>query len=398
MEPGLSSDASSSWVRTLEPGEQFMLPREVAGKNSPSGWVRVHSPSRHIIGSLTVFDPAFSLLDSVSVAPIPPGAFVFPDIGSRGSARFSIGNPGDGATTLTLELRDKSGAVKSVKTHEIPANGTLEIGSLLDFFPGSSAIESDYLRGFSTGSISPFEFAGKDRKTIYTLRGLAESESGTVLLSPQYVVGAGWISQLSAVNLDSISGMVSVEFIGEDGTEIGSTQYIPIEPNGKLQIAGGDLFGIPSGEFRQGHLVIRSSGVRLAGSVIFMDAGQERFAAALPLIAHPERAQVVNHLTSSDEYFTGLSILNPGEEGTTVKMELYDARGRLEAVTVSGLKAGRRRAGLLTEFFPNLIGANQDSGYIRICSKQPVRKSRAVRCSRPLLPLRNSLPAGAIAL
>ena len=291
-----------------------------------------------------------------------PGLRPFLDRQSRG--RSDNAHPG--------AARQERGRQKRENAPD-SANGTLEIGSLLDFFPGSSAIESDYLRGFSTGSISPFEFAGKDRKTIYTLRGLAESESGTVLLSPQYVVGAGWIWPLSAVNLSSsISGMVSVEFIGEDGTESDPTQYIPIEPNGKLQIAGGDLFGIPSGEFRQGHLVIRSSGVRLAGSVIFMDAGQERFAAALPLIAHPERAQVVNHLTSSDEYFTGLSILNPGEEGTTVKMELYDARGRLEAVTVSGLKAGRRRAGLLTEFFPNLIGANQDSGYIRICSKQPV--------------------------
>jgi hypothetical protein len=174
------------------------------------------------------------------------------------------------------------------------------------------------------------------------------------------------------VNLDSISGQVSVQFIGEDGREIGPARSVSLQPNGKLQIAGGDLFGIPAGGFQQGFLVMRSSGIRLAGSVIFSDAEEDRFAAALPLIARPSRAQLISHVGSNDEYFTGIVIVNPGDRDTTLKLELYSIEGSLEAVLVARIHAGRRRAGLLTEFFPALAGVNQESGYIKICSEQPV--------------------------
>ncbi len=358
--------------RTLGPGEQFSILNEDADTGSTSPWVHVRSSSRHLVGSLTFFDAASSLLGGTGIVPAAPGIFVFPEAGLQSSARFSIGNTGAETATLTFELRNEGGTLKSVTSRDIPATGSLEIESLVGFFADSSPLPSDYVRVLSTGLIAAYEFGGEEDNGFYVLRALAETDAGTVLLCPQFLVGPGWLSQLSAVNLDAISGEVSVEFIGEDGRAIGSARSLTIPPNGKLQLAGGDLFGIPAGEFREGFLVIRSSGVRLAGNVIFKDAGEERFAAALPLIARPERSQLVGHLATDDEYFTGLAMLNAADTGTTVKLEFYDAGGRLELVAVAGLAAGRRRVGLLTEFFPSLIGANRRFGYVRICSEQPL--------------------------
>ena len=89
---------------------------------------------------------------------------------------------------------------------------------------------------------------------------------------------------------------------------------------------------------------------------------------ALPLVSTLQQSLVLSHVASNGTYFTGLSILNPNNTNANVKIDVYTSDGTLDKSTTQAIPAGHRVSRLLTEYFPDLVGQNRTSGYVRVNS------------------------------
>jgi hypothetical protein len=143
-------------------------------------------------------------------------------------------------------------------------------------------------------------------------------------------------------------------------------RVLPIAARGKIRITDQRFFIDPGDTLRQGYVEITSSGVRLAGSVVFGDPGRNNFSSALPLASSFQSRMALGQIASNNTYFTGISILNPNDAAARAVIEVYDSDGNPVIAKIEDIPARGRRSQLLTEYFPSLVGVNLGSGYIKI--------------------------------
>jgi hypothetical protein len=117
---------------------------------------------------------------------------------------------------------------------------------------------------------------------------------------------------------------------------------------------------------------ITSNGPRLAGSVVFGDPARSRFSASLPLVSAPRTNMIFSQVASDATYFTGLAIINSNTSAVTVSIEVFNKNGERIAGKSESIAARKRKSQLLTEYFPELVGLNISSGYIKVTSDRNV--------------------------
>jgi uncharacterized repeat protein (TIGR02543 family) len=338
------------------------------------GWIKLESSEAKIAGFFLVFDNNLQTLDGADVSSEVTRSFVFPELADVGFNQYHLANPGASAASVTFELvgRDGGGA-KATVVRSINPNGTLA-EFFTDLFPGITPSSTDYIRVNSNVGLVPFSYMGQQGRDAKGLNGQDATKGTTTLYSPQYVVGAAdWSTTLSIVNLDTASTTVTLRFISDDGTQIGTTQVRSIAGKGKLYVGNQDFF-VSAGQLMQGYVEVISSSGQLVGNVVFGDPQAGRYTAALPLVSSLRTAmvfgQVASGLIGDKSYFTGLAMLNPGGKDAHVSIELFDRDGRLVTSSSETIPAKRRKSKLLTEYFPGLTGQNIGSGYIKVTSDE----------------------------
>ncbi len=376
---------------SLGSGEQIpIVDSQLFGSGiSDSGtirWMKIESTQPETAGFFLSFNDTLEVLDGADVSSATLSSFVLPEIlvpeaqtegdtkqaNEDGFTQIHVANPNRDAATVTFELYSSDGTLRQTVSRRIEPNGSLAV-SLLDLFEDSTPISSDYIVATSDQPVVPFELLGKTGVFVHGLNGQDATASGTTLYSPQYVVGGStWRSVLSVVNLDSSSGNITFQFIGDDGTQIGAVRTLPIAANGKIYITDQTFF-LDAGEvLTQGYVKVTSDGPSLAGSVVFGDQGLGQFSAALPLVSQLLDSMIFGQVASDVVYFTGAAILNPNEVAVTATIDVFDKEGDLVVTLTRVIAAGRRMSLLLTEYFPELEDRTISSGYIRITVDQGV--------------------------
>jgi hypothetical protein len=376
--PLMGPDIENPKVMQLNPKAQFAkVDMQLFGEGFTAadnrGWIKAESNSPDVAGFFLTFDSVLSMMDGANFGDVPMTDFAFTEIEQFGSTKISVvnGNLEDASVTFNLTAAD--GTIRSSQSRTVPANGAFAADLYRDLFNGIEPAASDYVRVKSTASVLPFELMQQSAGDFSSLAGQDISAGGTTLYSPQYVLGGAWKTTLSIVNLDAKAGMVTLRFFGEDGTQIGMTRATTMEPHGKLQIDDPDFFAfLDCGQITAGYLEITSDGIRLAGSTVFGDSSGQSFSSALPLVYSLRRSMLFSHVASNDQYFTGIAILNPTTSDAEVTVELHGSDGSLIDVKKELIPARQKKARILTEFFPSLVGKDQASGYIRLASDQPI--------------------------
>jgi hypothetical protein len=362
----------------LEPGMQRALVDlsifgEGIAASEARGWIKLESSSPDVSGFFLTFDGDLTLMDGANFGYSPLKTFVLTEIEATGSTKINLANPGSGAATVSIDLMKADGTVRHSKSRTINGNGALDADLYGDLFGEAEPDATDYILMRSTEGVQPFELMQKNSGDIASLTGQDATAGGTTLYSPQFVLGGPWKTSLSIVNLDRRPGMVTLELIGEDGVPIGDMRAIAIAANGKVLIDDPEFFTIPDpGVVTSGYLKIESDGIRLAGSTVFGDASGGSFSSALPLIYRLKNSALYSHVASNDTYFTGVAVLNPGAEDANVVIDIIGADGGFIDRRIFWLPAKQKKARLLTEYFPSLIGKDQSSGYIRLESDKPI--------------------------
>jgi sugar lactone lactonase YvrE len=360
--------------RTLKPGEQVpIVDYQIFGSGLQterrSGWFRVESKPGKVVGFFLAFNESLSVLDGTDASAKTMTSFILPEIEDLDFTQIHVANPNTVPATVTFDLLKADGTprVTSVSRSVNPNGAVAELFEQL--FPGVAKDDSDYVRAASTQGVSPLEFLGKARQYVEALNGLDVQSGATTLYSPQYAVGgADWRTVLSVVNLDSSPATVTFRLIGNDGTPIGTPRDLSVPAKGKIRVTDQKFFLDPGGSLTQGYVEIKSDGAKLAGNVVFGDPARSAYSSALPLISGFANSFVFSQVASDKDYFTGIALLNPNDTDATTTINIFQKSGSLLAYTQETIPAKRRVSRLLTEYFPNLIGQDIRSGYIRITS------------------------------
>ncbi|NWG14674.1 MAG: putative Ig domain-containing protein, partial [Acidobacteria bacterium] len=339
---------------------------------SPDGWVKVESTVPKVVGFFLTFNDTLSIMDGADVSPSTLTSFVLPEIDDQGFTQVRVANPDAATADVTFELCKSDGTPRAdAVTRKINPNGTVA-ESLNELFPGIAPDASDYLRASSTRGVVAFECLGKKGQYVEGLNGQDANTGATTLYSPQYAAGGGYRTTLSIVNLESVAGTVTLDLIGDDGRLIGTRKSLPIAARGKAYITDQKFFLDPGESLVQGYVRIVSGGPKLAGSVVFGDPERERFSASLPLVSNLLNSVVFGHIASNNTYFTGIAILNPNDTDATAVIDVYDRNGKLVQTRTEPVPAKRRVSRLVTQYFPDLVGQEMTSGYIKVSADKGV--------------------------
>jgi hypothetical protein len=340
---------------------------------NPTGWFRVESTAAGILGFFLMFNGTVSILDGSDVAFMTAARQVLPEIEQGGFTQVHIVNPDIQPAEVLIELYGADGTLRAVASRTVPSTA-VAVERMSDLFPGVVLSRTDYVWVVSNGNVLLFEYMGRANRYVRALNAQNADTGASVLYSPQYAVGGGmWSTAISIVNLDDREGTVTLRLIGDDGIQLGATQVLPIAARGKLHIENPQFFVNAENEIRQGYVVVQSDGIRLVGSVTFGDLQGERISSSLPLISTLQREFVFSQQASDDEYYTGVALLNPGNQVAQVTIEVYDEEGQLIVARNISIGPGSREIGVLAhDYFPTLQGQNQRGGYIRIRSDRPL--------------------------
>ena len=275
---------------------------------------------------------------------------------------------------MTFDLVKSDGVSRTgTVTRTLNANAAVA-ENVADLFGGTSPAGSDYVRVTASQGVVPFQFLGKTNQYGEGLDGQDTGAAATTLYSPQYVVGgAAFRTTLSVINVDSDAATVTLRFIRDDGTQIGSTQTRTIPGKGKLAITDQAFFLDAGGNQTQGYVAISSSGPRLAGSVVFGDPGRSSFSASLPLVSNLQSPwSSASWRPTRPSSPDSRSSTRTRRARRTRRSTCTTSPGNLVATKVEAIGPGKRVSQLLTQYFPNLVGENYSAGYFRVGVDVPV--------------------------
>jgi len=353
---------------TLPGGRQLaLLDAQIFGPGLHSreslGWVKLES-SRDVAPVFLNLSSELTSMDGTEVQSGTSGSLVLPELGDQESTEIQVDNPDPGSAQVSVKLINGEGLQVASVNRTLPGFGSL-IESSSSLFTGLTPDPTDYIRVTSDRGIAVMEHIRGDGDER-SLSGQDPNAGAAVLYCPQYVTGGPYRSTLSIINLHQTPGLVDFSLVGSDGVRGDFSRTVAIPANGKITISDQDLFGSSGGAPVQGYLVIRSNGVRLAGSLSLSGSLGRTFSTSFPLVSALNRSMIFGQVVSNAAFFTGVALANPGASEVHALMQLFDPQGTEVSSRVITIVAGGQSSGLLTEYFPISSSQSINSGYLRI--------------------------------
>ncbi len=309
--------------------------------------------------------------------------------GQSASTILSLANPNSSVIRVRLRLlAGESPTLQGGETPptltrevEIPAKGSFT-GSLSEIFEepinqGVGYVEGRVLEG--RGVVGTELVRVGEGNTLLGLNGSA-GNGQTIAYSAQMASGPDIFTSLKLINTSEASRQVTLTATDNNGTSLAQTVTLNLAPGEEREAEVRELFNFvpaavgPSGFVQfptiEGSLQISTSGEGIIGDVIFGDPDDLTFAAALPLQTTTFRRAVFSQVANTDDFFTGLALLNPGAEAAEVTIQVFDVAGQSTGQTTLNLAAGARRADLVSELTPTV--ELQSGGYIVVTSNRPL--------------------------
>lgn len=357
----------------IQPGHQLpALDRRLFGpglaQKGTEGWVKMESGTRRIAGLFLTFNENLNILAGAEATSDAFTTSILAEVEAAGFTQVRVVNPNAEAADVEVELISATGNARTAAAkRRINSNGVLA-ADVTELFPGMATSPGDYIRIRSGSKVVPVEILGRNEQHTRVLNGHDGNAGSEVLYSPHFVAGGDYLTNVTLINLDSRPGKATIEFRRDGGKTIGIPRDVPLLPLGKSLLDARDLVAIRPGATEQGYLRITSNGIRLIGSVSFGDAEGRFPPASLRLASRLLESMVFPQVVSNESYYTGITILNPGDKAAKVTISVLASDGKLLATRDDSLPAGHRVSNLLTEYFPSLAEHSLSSGYIRITS------------------------------
>ncbi len=376
---------------SLNPGSQHVElsyeRRPFDASQPPTAWLGLLSDNPGVGGLFQFGDRRLAQLDGTRLFTEAQREIFFPRV-LAGETAFleqpaqtylDIVNPSQSEVKLKLELvqtaaRPGRGLVQEVTVRRA-ALVTLGPKAVLQARPEeifgvveekggyirAQALEGDGVIGFERIAL------GVGSSTV----GIGASSShDTTLHSAQIAQSRSVFTHLDLINTSHRTRSVELLATGELGQLLAPPVFLVLGPGELLTQTLDQIFEFAGSEPISGSLEIRADASGIVGNIIFGDPASLQFAASLPLQGEPLRRLAFDYLASTDEFFTGLAIFNPGYGTAAIDLEVLDSEGALLARAQLELGPRHRISRTLAELVPEVKG--RIGGYVRLESSQPV--------------------------
>ncbi len=363
----------------LQPGEQrAWLASELfavaQGVFQSDGWVELVGDNGGL-SSLYQIGGA-DRLDGASPLSQPAIRLWFPRIfqgplafrGQPAFSRITLVNPFDEPARVRLTLHAPNGLELDTALSEIEPAGALsrEAGAIFDrsSIPAESFIRVDVTQGKGVSGFVRIEL-----RQQRSLLGLTASTGGALLklYSGQAVETDDFYTSLKLLNTSDQGRQATLVLVRDDGSTV--SRSLALTPLSVRERDLGQLFDREPGETLVGSLRVEINGPGVIGDVIFGKRDQSN-AAALPLQEDTFTQAVFGHLGDSDDFFSGIALLNPGQQASRVTMRVHEPDGDLRGEVTLELAPGQRRSRLISEWVA--AAAGQLGGYVVVESDRPI--------------------------
>ena len=306
-----------------------------------------------------------------SQTPVEPAYFPFVRRSAGEMPLVSVAGAGAADFESRWTLMDTAGVEQASAVREAGAGGAVR-GSLDALFgitaaavPLAGYVRVESIEAQFRGNL--VDNPGEETLSVTALR--ATGSSWTVF--PYFVIGGGYNTVVTLINASDETAAVTATAFDADGAKIAPGFTTRISPRTMEELDWAAILG--TGSLRQGYFaldVVQAdrphpfvSVPRLAG-VVRIEAPGIRAAAAL--INESGDEFFFTPVRSDGDEYTGLSILNQGQEEIEVLIEAYATDGELLDAAELMVAGRATRIGLLRELLPEL-GAT-DGGYVRVMS------------------------------
>ena len=317
-----------------------------------------------------------------SQAPVEPAYFPFDRRSAVEMPLVSVAAAGAADFKSQWTLMDTGGVEQASAVQEAGAGGAVR-GSLDALFGITAAAVplAGYVRVESIEAQFRGNLVDNPGEGTLAVPALWATRSRRIVF-PYFVIGGGYNTVVTLINASEQTAAVTATAFDADGAKIAPGFTTRISPQTVEELDWAAILG--TGSLRQGYFaldVVQAdrphpfvSVPHLAGAVR-IEAPGSRTAAALTNESGDEF--FFTPVRSDGDEYTGLSILNEGQEEMEVLIEAYAGNGALlDAAEL--LVAGRAtRIGLLREFLPDLGSA--DGGYVRVMSTSIRMRALALR-------------------
>ncbi|MFZ0431051.1 MAG: SdrD B-like domain-containing protein, partial [Acidobacteriota bacterium] len=368
-------------VAQLPAGHQIArLGNEIFGEDATKpqlGWVEVRSDNPEIGGFFQFGTSDLEGLDG-SVAISEPSAHFYLtriyEFTDEVTTHIAVANPGDSAIRAVLTYLDISypyepNATVS-KTFDIPARGMLS-GSVADLFDGLQGAGCIEVEIQNSGKAVGFELIRQiSPKSLIGLNGIT-LDGQTASYSAQLASTADVFTSLKLMNTHRTEDReVDIGAIGPTG-EVFEEVYWLFYPEEQYEGFAADIFGIDFVEDPfVGSLRVKSDTPYMVGDVMFGDAYEGKYLAAVPLQTQAFRRAVFNHVANGLGFFTGLAFHNPSVSTAQIHLRVMTPEGQMVGDHSFTLAPGHRTSATVGELVPGSNG--QVGGYVLIDSSIPI--------------------------
>ncbi len=354
-------------TRSLAGGGQLSaVASELFGSslNMAGGWIKASSDRPGLAGFFLAFDLALKTMDGTDVSGKRMTSLLFPEVAD---SEISLVNPGDTAADITIRLRNDAGLEQGTAvTARINALGRYA-AAVSGLFPASALAGGGYLAVTSSQGLAGSQLLSKPGVTYAALNAMDTTAGARQLYCPQYVVGYGYRSTLTLINLEDAAANVSLSWIDDKGVAIGKPASFTLPALGRKVIADPALFqaSLPN----SGYVKVTADR-RLQGSVRFGDEQGTAFDTALPMVAESRSEVIYSQVAQNETFFTGVAVINANATEARVTIGVYDTEGNLKGSGVERIAAGARISKLLPQIAPSLPAMGK--GYFRVISDLPL--------------------------
>jgi len=205
---------------------------------------------------------------------------------------------------------------------------------------------------------------GRDSHSVKRVRHTEPFDYSAQLAS----IPPSWFTSIKLINTTDSARSLTITAVAEDGSNLANPAQIQLQAGELEEIDAVELFGFEKAAV--GSLKVEADGGGVIGDVVFGDSANYKYAASLPLQSITFTEAVFNQVASTDDFYTGLALFNPGTQAANVTIEVYTADGNKSGELNQELGPGRRLSKLLRELIPDTAG--QVRGFIRIRSDVPL--------------------------
>lgn len=320
-------------------------------------------------GGLAGMDGASAFLSTEAMAD-----GYFPRVMCSGgfTTELFIANPGNDAAAVTL----------------VGLNGTTTINAPIQNIPAKGAVKLDVATGFG----QPFNGAIHLTATGSQVVGNAQVRFGTTAISScNLMPTSGAATNLTAAHITSIPTVYATEAnivntgatpavvtltpYNADGTAMTPPFTVNV-PAGQVVNLKDAQLGLPTTGSSDGWLNLASDGSPILGCLSFGKPDTYVYESTLPLQTTTKTtlyfSQVANGNAGGVNFFTGITLVNPGNAYANVVVAVYGSDGRLYGQANVTLKPKEKFARLLQTLENMGTIPDQASGYIEITSSQPI--------------------------